>query len=1241
MKRRRKLLLYSFSVIFCFLFSFLLANKVDAFSYVCIDSFTNEECVEGETDYETAYYKLLSVEESDFEDIEVDGQSVKVLNIPSFISVPYDENNSYEVPVAVIGDGVNSLIENNGSYKLHRLVLPSNVAVISSKSLQGFSYIGNIDIPKSTQDIQDNLFHPSAIVENVYFVAYAFSNDLNDFIEINDEAFAQGVVNNVICENHEVYEYYRTQFVNLKYNNLLTKITYHFYRSELDTEPFEDKSYYVGVNTLVSSDDLCDEVPSVGLTFVGWNVKKDTSYNNVVVGGKFHFLARTTDYNVYPKYILNPVENVKVTYVDELSQLQEVTSLSVVLDYNGFTRTLGVSYDPHVVATQEVHWYKDNEEVVPEIYGIYNAGVYKYEIISTYWYQGIQYTSRYDGIIQVIINKKNLVINTLPLTKTYGERLKASDCLYTIENLLSIHTQVETRCIYNQSMELDEEEGLLVDVGNYSQALVVRVVSVSSTEGNNELDNYEITYHASNYKVQQKQIIVAYTQQVQYIYGSTIDIYNIYQDSETGDSIKINYSKQAGYDVGEYAIVSAQSENPNYYAVLSYEECSKIEIVAKGINVLSYMDDGVYNGKAKNLSLYYIDVMTHTLIDFEYKLFKDDQPVDEIINAGSYSAKIVEFSNKNYFIINHSDLSTDPYVYNFSVLKAAPQFKMAEYQKVTYTGAQTWPHALVNNSEQTVKYACLQGNAIDPNGCVKAGTHVVRVSVEESENYIARDGGLIQFVIASRTLYLAPKEFKFYYNEPIVIRELINVETASGIEQVEIVYRTDATQGSLPGKYPITNAYVKIPNTNNDNINFVAAIVRQECQEKVEIVPRPIEIVYFDYTDLVYDGRVKEIGARVVDPANNYAIIRDVDLTVVCDEGEIKNAKTYHLRTYIDDVRYVISKSNLLEFTVAKATYDLSGVKFENKIAMLDFKKHSISLSGKLPEGVEVIYTIDGEEGNATAKAFKHNVVATFVGDSLNYHAIEQMEATIYIDMSWMFITFAMLVLIAGMCACLIFLNIRYRRVHPRKIKLKIRNIVNEDLQAKRDATSIQEVLGDKGNAHADEEHVENELLESEDDLDDDVNATNFIDRIYAASSELKKYYSEVKNELLAYEGVMHTVDRKYELFYHGPRQIAKLSICNNVLRLYVNLAPEKYDKDQYKHRDMSKFECHARTPLRLDVNTQEGLRHAKVFIRILRKKENLKASTEFARIDYEKFYTLKENVFPKLFKKMFNKKSK
>ena len=59
---------------------------------------------------------------------------------------------------------------------------------------------------------------------------------------------------------------------------------------------------------------------------------------------------------------------------------------------------------------------------------------------------------------------------------------------------------------------------------------------------------------------------------------------------------------------------------------------------------------------------------------------------------------------------------------------------------------------------------------------------------------------------------------------------------------------------------------------------------------------------------------------------------------------------------------------------------------------------------------------------------------------------------------------------------------------------------------------------------------------------------------------------------------------------------------------------------------------------LKLKVDSIEALRHAKMFVRIIRKRENVKSVSNFIRIDYTKVYTAKESSF-KVFKKVFAKK--
>lgn len=1232
--------MYAFSIIFCCLCSFfLLSNQVEAaFSYVCVDSFKEDNMQESTcddtTDYqEQAYAKLISIESSDVE-------GVTTLTIPDTYSYSYDGTTFYDLPVKVIGDGNTPLIAYDENYELETLVLPSKLAIINHASLQGFNSIKSIAIPKSVEYIGTNVFYSDAAIENIYFLAYMFGTNIDDYISIEETAFPEGVVINVICEDHSVYDYYNKQFANkLNYQYLLTKVTYNYYASESETSAFASSQYYVGDGVMIKENDLESfSLVVPGLSFTGWSVKNGSNYYGLHVDSPFYFVVLDEEYNVYPNFDLNPLTNIKVVYLDPTDNVTEkvVSNNSLRFTFDGLIRTLQVKFDqPGINSEQVITWSKDSLSLEPDIYGVYDSGKYTYSIKSTYMYNNKTYESFQSDTIEVTVLQREVIIMAANISQIYGDGLLANNCSYTSQNLLPNHVVGNTNCYFHESessKKLLDNTPIIKNVGEYINSIEVEVTDIinSSTQVN-EKDNYHLVYQNGKYSVSHRQIVVAYENNVYVEYGDPIVIENIHQDSTTGESIGINYVKSAGLNVGEYSIVAAQSQNSNYYVVLDSTKTGKVYITPKPIEVQMEINSTVYDGMAKKMYLYYIDVVTQLQKNLEYTLYKDEQQVDEIINAGRYIAKVVELNDDNYSILNHSNLTDEnPYEHSILIDKAVPNISKVDYQSVTYSGKQLMPHVIVNNTEQIATYTCMDGNVADSDGCIKAGVYQVAINVAESDNYRALYAGNVNLTINPRMIHITPKTYTFYYDDEIVIEEKMSITNeANEVEELIISYTSGAEKGSAPGSYSIISAVARFSYNRIENLNYRVSMYTQECANKVKIVKRPVKVVYFDYTDLVYNGQVRQIGARVVDDSQN-KVIDDVDLTVVCDEGEIKNAQTYHLRAYLNDPRYYISNSNLLEFNISKAKYDLSGIEFVGKKGVLNFKSYSISINGTLPEGVRVVYTIDGKEGNSTSKAFNHEVVATFHGDSINYMPIDSMKAYIYIDMSWIFITASMLILVIGIAICGALLYVKYRREHPKKIKLKIRNIVKEDLEAKRVATSVEELLGD--------EEVKTELLEDDNDLlDESAISNNFIDRIYAADSELKYYYSEVKNELLSYAGVAHTVDRKYEVFYHGTRQIAKLSICNNILRLYVNLPPEKYDKNQYKHKDMSKFECHARTPLRIEVNTMESLRNAKVFIRILRKKENLKTQTNFVRIDYEKFYTLKENIFPKLFKKMFS----
>ena len=83
---------------------------------------------------------------------------------------------------------------------------------------------------------------------------------------------------------------------------------------------------------------------------------------------------------------------------------------------------------------------------------------------------------------------------------------------------------------------------------------------------------------------------------------------------------------------------------------------------------------------------------------------------------------------------------------------------------------------------------------------------------------------------------------------------------------------------------------------------------------------------------------------------------------------------------------------------INKATYDMSGVKFENKTSIYDGHEISVVLNDEnlLPSGVSVIYS-----NNRHIDAGKYTAVAKFViSDSRNYEQIADMTANIIIEKS-------------------------------------------------------------------------------------------------------------------------------------------------------------------------------------------------------------------------------------------------
>ncbi len=80
-------------------------------------------------------------------------------------------------------------------------------------------------------------------------------------------------------------------------------------------------------------------------------------------------------------------------------------------------------------------------------------------------------------------------------------------------------------------------------------------------------------------------------------------------------------------------------------------------------------------------------------------------------------------------------------------------------------------------------------------------------------------------------------------------------------------------------------------------------------------------------------------------------------------------------------------------FTIAKATYDMSDVSFEDATYTYDGNEQTLEIAGDLPSGVTVNYTT-----NTLTNAGSVEVTASFSGDSNNYELIADKKATLTID---------------------------------------------------------------------------------------------------------------------------------------------------------------------------------------------------------------------------------------------------
>lgn len=118
------------------------------------------------------------------------------------------------------------------------------------------------------------------------------------------------------------------------------------------------------------------------------------------------------------------------------------------------------------------------------------------------------------------------------------------------------------------------------------------------------------------------------------------------------------------------------------------------------------------------------------------------------------------------------------------------------------------------------------------------------------------------------------------------------------------------------------------------------------------------------------------------------------------------NAGVYNYEIRITDSNYYATGENLEgELVIEKATYDMSGITFVDKVGRQDNQNElqyfSIEITGTLPAGVTVSYWLGNNPFVPQSEKGVYTVTAKFSGDAVNYNPIADMTAKLTVEDPW------------------------------------------------------------------------------------------------------------------------------------------------------------------------------------------------------------------------------------------------
>ncbi len=134
----------------------------------------------------------------------------------------------------------------------------------------------------------------------------------------------------------------------------------------------------------------------------------------------------------------------------------------------------------------------------------------------------------------------------------------------------------------------------------------------------------------------------------------------------------------------------------------------------------------------------------------------------------------------------------------------------------------------------------------------------------------------------------------------------------------------------------------------------------------------------------------------------------------------------------------------------------------------------------------------------------------------------------------------------------------------------------------------------------------------------------SFEAKLIQSRPNIKRYYSELKNLLLAYNGTKSRVSWAADSFHNGRTPIAKINVKTKILELYLALDPASLDGTVYRGQDVSHVKKYADTPFRYKIRSPRKFKWATELIQRVCEEHGL-SPIDIERVDYEAAYPFED----------------